>query len=124
MWLLTLLASIRRRIRLLLGKVFHMTRLQALLIQHATQRRLLDIQQALDLAELKGKENEMVSPEVQVYITAFDTATSNIAARIQALIDKPTVALSADDKAALQAEADKLDQLGKDPNVPASKIVG
>ncbi len=59
-----------------------------------------------------------VSADAANLITAFDTATDNIAARIQRLIDKPTVGLSPDDKAAFQAEVDKLNSLGQDPANP------
>ena len=58
----------------------------------------------------------MVSPDVQAILDAVDAATNAIAARIQALIDKS--GLSAEDKAAFAVEIDKLNALGKDPNVP------
>ncbi len=59
----------------------------------------------------------MVNPDVQAILTAMDTATNQIAARIQALIDKQP-ALSADDKQAFQDEIDKLTEMGKDPANP------
>lgn len=92
-----------------------MTNRQALILAHSIQRRLLAIEQALDLAELK--ENCMaVDPKVAALITEFDTATDAIAARIQRLIDAG--GLNADSQAALQAEVDKLNALGQDPQNP------
>lgn len=63
-----------------------------------------------------------VSPAVAALITEFDTATDAIAARIQTLINNSGT-LSADDKAALQAEVDKLNLLGQDPNQPVPPAV-
>ena len=80
-----------------------MINLEALKIRHRIQLRLLRLNQALDL-RLR-------------LITEFDTATDAIAARIQKLIDTSTT-LSADDTAALQAEVNKLNLLGQDPNNP------
>lgn len=93
-----------------------MTKLEFLTIQHATQNKLLAMNQALDLADIRGQENEMVDPKVAALITEFDTATDKIATRIQNLINAG--GLSADSSAALQAEVDKLNALGQDPNNP------
>lgn len=97
-----------------------MTNIEALKIRQHTERVLLGITQALEIAELENP-NMAVSADTAALITAFDTATDNIAARIQRLIDKSNT-LSADDKAALQGEVDKLNALGQDPAnpVPAS----
>jgi len=92
------------------------TKLEFLTIQHATQNKLLAMNQALDLADIRGQENEMVDPKVAALITEFDTATDKIATRIQNLINAG--GLSADSSAALQAEVDKLNALGQDPNNP------
>ena len=99
-----------------------MTNLEALVISHRIQLRLLRLNQALDLMGLKEKDMA-VSAAVAALITEIDQATDKIAARIQTLIDKGT--LSADDTAALQAEVDKLNLLGQDPNnpVPAAAAV-
>lgn len=57
-----------------------------------------------------------VDPKVAALITEFDTATDAIAARIQRLINAG--GLNADSQAALQAEVDKLNALGQDPQNP------
>ena len=93
-----------------------MKKLEFLTIQHATQNKLLAMNQALDLADIRGQENEMVDPKVAALITEFDTATDKIATRIQNLINAG--GLSADSSAALQAEVDKLNLLGQDPANP------
>ncbi len=93
-----------------------MTNLEALRIQHCTERKVMWIRQSLELAQLENP-NMAVSPEVAALITKFDTATDNIAARIAKLI-ATSQTLSADDSAALQAEVDKLNTLGQDPNNP------
>jgi hypothetical protein len=99
-----------------------MTNLEALVISHRIQLRLLRLNQALDLMGLKEKDMA-VSAAVAALITEFDQATDKIAARIQTLINQGT--LSTDDAAALQAEVDKLNLLGQDPNnpVPAAAAV-
>lgn len=58
-----------------------------------------------------------VSADSQAIITAIDNATNAIAARIQALVNAQG-SMSADDKAAFQAEIAKLQALGADPNNP------
>jgi hypothetical protein len=94
-----------------------MTNVEALKIQHHTEMTLLRIRQMLDLATLSGQEQNMaVDPKVAALITEFDTATDAIAARIQRLIDAG--GLNSESQAALQAEVDKLTQLGKDPSNP------
>ena len=93
-----------------------MTNLEALRIMHRIQRRFLCVTQALDIQDLENKQMA-VSPAVAALITEFDTATDNIAARIQRLINSSGT-LSAEDSAALQAEVDKLNLLGQDPNNP------
>lgn len=91
------------------------TQLEALIAQQKIERKLLHINQALDRAVLK-EPNAMVDPKIAALITQFDNATDKIAARIQALIDNGS--LNAESQAALQAEADKLNLLGQDPNNP------
>lgn len=91
------------------------TNLEALKIAHRVQSRLLAIQQALDIAELKEPDMP-VSPAVATFAQQVDDATNQIAARIQKLIDNSGT-LSAEDTAALQAEVTKLQALGKDPTV-------
>ena len=94
-----------------------MTFIELLKILHRMQIRFLRIRQLLDLAELSKEEQDMaVDPKVAALIQEFDAATDAIAARIQRLIDAG--GLSADSQAALQAEVDKLNLLGQDPNNP------
>lgn len=99
-----------------------MTKLELLKREHRIQRRLLHLEQVLDENDLirSGEQDTMVDPKVATLITQFDAATDKIAARIQKLIDAG--GLSDDSAAALQAEVDKLNSLGQDPNnpVPAS----
>ena len=97
-----------------------MTNLEALVIGHRIQRRLLLVNQAIDLAQLKEKDMA-VSPVVADLIAKFDVATDKIAARIQALINAGT--LSPEDQAALQGEVDKLNLLGQDPNNPVPPAI-
>lgn len=62
-----------------------------------------------------------MSDESKALIKKFDDATNLIAARIQKLIDLASANGSVSEaelRAALQPELDKLDALGKDPNVP------
>lgn len=61
------------------------------------------------------------NPAVAAIITQFDAATDKIAARIQKLVDNAQ-GLSTEDTAAFQAEIDKLNKLGEDPQnpIPAS----
>jgi hypothetical protein len=103
-----------------------MTNREALLSLQKCQRALLVIDQTLSLLEFdkthNGENSNMpVSQQVADLITQFDSATDKIAARIQNLIAS-SMTLSAADTAALQAEVDKLNLLGQDPNnpVPAS----
>jgi len=98
-----------------------MTNLQALLLQHHTQRVLLWIDQAIEIHLLEGKE-EMIDPKVAALITQFDEATNKIAARIQKLIDAG--GLSADSEAALQSVVNNLKSLGQDPENPVPPPVG
>ena len=98
-----------------------MSSLEALKILHKIQGRLLKIKQILDTAEAEKEGNEMVDPKVAALISEFDTATDKIAARIQALIDNG--GLNAESQAALQAEVDKLNLLGQDPNNPVPPAV-
>lgn len=93
-----------------------MTNLELLRIRQRIDRRLLDITQALEIAELK-EPDMAVSTDAAALITAFDAATDAIASRIQRLVAQQT-GMSADDKAAFQAEIDKLNLLGQDPNNP------
>lgn len=97
-----------------------MTNLEALKIQHRIQLRLLMIQQALDIQELKEPDMP-VSPAVAALIAQFDDATNKIAARIQKFIDS-SGSLSAEDSAALSAEVTKLQALGADPNNPVPAV--
>src|SRR6266404_971980 len=94
-----------------------MTKLEYLKLAHKIQRRLLVITQQLEIAELIHQGDTMVSPEAAALIQGFDKATDNIAARIARLVASQT-SLSADDKAAFQAEIDKLNLLGQDVNDP------
>ncbi len=96
------------------------TQLEALIIQQRIELRLLRTNQALDRNDLK-EPNMAVDPKVAALITAFDTATDKIAARIQALITNG--GLNADSQAALQAEVDKLNLLGQDPENPVPPAV-
>lgn len=98
-----------------------MTNLEALTISQRIERRLLRIRQMLDIHDLK-EPNMAVSQAVADLIAAFDAATDKIAARIAALIASSGT-LSADDKTALQAEVDKLNVLGQDPNNPVPPSV-
>jgi hypothetical protein len=94
-----------------------MTNLTVILTLQKIQMRFMVLDHALDLANLTKEEAEtMVDPKVAALITQFDTATNNIAARIQRLINGGT--LSAESAAALQAEVDKLTVLGQDPANP------
>lgn len=94
-----------------------MTMLEALRVAHKIQRRLLHVNQALEISELTEEEKAMpVSPEVAELILGFDSATDKVAARIQRLVDKS--GLSAEEKAAFQAEIDKLNLMGQDPENP------
>ena len=93
-----------------------MTNIEQLRILHKIQRALLATKQALDIAEARSQGETMVDPKVAALITEFDQATDKIASRIQKLIDAG--GLSAESQAALQAEADKLNALGQDPNNP------
>jgi len=81
-------------------------------------RRLERIEQALTKLT---QEIHTMSQELTTFIAAVDAATDKIAARIQKLIDASS--LSADDKAKLQAEVDKLNQLGQDPANPIPPAV-
>ena len=103
-----------------------MTNRDAVLLLHKIQRRLLVIDQRITLLELKNKDengdNMPVSQAVADLITQFDSATDKIAARIQNLIDS-SGNLSNEDKAALQAEVDKLNLLGQDPANPIPNTV-
>lgn len=96
-----------------------MTNLEALQIAQRIELRLLAAKQALDIHDLeqKGEEANMaVQPAVADLILQFDAATDKIAARIAALIADGS--FSAEDKAALQAEVDKLNSLGENPAQP------
>jgi len=70
-----------------------------------------------ELSEKKEEANMAVSNELAQFITKIDAATDAIAARIQNLINTSHT-LTDDDKAALQAEVDKLNLLGQDVNNP------
>jgi len=96
-----------------------MTNLEALQALHHTQRALLDITQNLDVLELKEREMP-IDTTVQNVINALDTATTNVATRIQALIDNPPNS-TAELVAALQPEVDKLSALGTQPT-PAAVV--
>ena len=101
-----------------------MTNVEALRLFHKIELRLLSIEQQLQLTEISEKEKCMpVSPEVAAFITKVDAATDKIAARIQALINKPSTSLSTEDSAALQAEVDKLNLIGQDPADPLPPAV-
>jgi hypothetical protein len=99
-----------------------MTTLQALHLMHRIQRRLLDIEQAMEIEDVRKNqgENTMVDPQVAALIAKFDAATDKIAARIQTLIDAG--GLSAESAAALQAEVTKLEALGADQNDPVPVV--
>lgn len=58
-----------------------------------------------------------IRQDVKDVIAKFDAATTAISDRIDKLIANST-GLTADEKAAFQAEADKLDAMGKDPVNP------
>ncbi|SRR5258706_10578245 len=78
-------------------------------------------QQLFSLLAQQHKEIKMaLDAGTQALITAIDTATDKIAARIQKLIDQIAAGgLSpADVAAALQPEVDKLNALGQDPANP------
>jgi hypothetical protein len=93
------------------------TQLEALKSWHGVQQRLLAIQQALDIAELK-EPNMAVDAQTAALIAKFDAATTAIANRIAALVAGANPGLSADDTAAFQAEIDKLTALGANPANP------
>jgi len=92
------------------------TNLEALVISQRIQLRILTATQAIDRLTLEDKDMA-VSDQVAQIISQFDVATDAIASRIQRLINSSGT-LSADDKAAFQAEVDKLTALGKDPENP------
>jgi hypothetical protein len=100
-----------------------MTNLEALKLTHSIRRKLMEIDQAIEIRELeeRGESENMVDPKVAALITEFDTATDKIAARIQKLIDAG--GLSDESKTALQAEVDKLNLLGQDPANPVPPTV-
>lgn len=103
-----------------------MSNLDALRIFHRIQLNQLQTKQALEIAEFPESEKNMpVSPALQPFITALDTASNNIAARIQRLVDKINAGtpLTADDATALQADVDKLTALGQDPANPVPTTV-
>lgn len=101
-----------------------MTNLEQLKILHGVQRKLLIVNQTLEIAELENPDMAVSAPIAEL-ITQFDTATDKIAARIQRIIDGAAAdgSFSADDKAALQAEVDKLNLLGQDQNNPVPPTV-
>lgn len=99
-----------------LRREYSVTNLEALRIMQKIQRTLLCVQQTLDIQDLENKTMAVSAP-IAALITEFDTATDNIAARIQKLINNSGT-LSAEDSAALQAEVDKLNLLGQDPENP------
>lgn len=96
-----------------------MTNLEALRLLQRIEHRLLDITQALDAHDLEEQEMP-IQPAIADLITQFDSATDKIAARIQKLIDDGS--FSPEDKAALQAEVDKLNILGQDPANPVPTV--
>ena len=99
-----------------------MTNLEALRALHRIQRRILDVNQALDIHDLKeGGGNNMVDSKIAALITQFDNATDKIAARIQRLIDAG--GLSPESQSALSAEVAKLEALGQDPENPVPSAV-
>lgn len=102
--------------------IFPVTRIEALRALHRTQCRMLAAAQALDILELK-EPDMAVSADAATLITEFDTATNGVAARIQRLVNNPATGLSADDKAAFQAEIDKLTLMGQDPANPLPPAV-
>lgn len=83
--------------------------------------RLLNIQEILD-STIKEEDNMALDQSVQDVLTAVDTATSAIAARISRLVAANSGALSAEAKAAFQVEIDKLNELGKDPVIPGGGV--
>ena len=99
-----------------------MTNLEALKLRQSIARRLLDASDAVDIALLENP-NMAVDPKVATLIAEFDAATDKVAARIQALISKPSTGLSTEDQAALQAEVDKLNTMGQDPANPLPPAV-
>lgn len=101
-----------------------MTKLELLLAEQRIALSLLKIQQTLDISDLikSGEQNMPVSIDAAALISAFDVATDAIAARIAKLVASQT-GLSADDKAAFQAEVDKLTALGKDQANPVPPTV-
>jgi hypothetical protein len=97
-----------------------MTNQEGLQALQRIQAKLLGVTHAIDLFELQEKEMAL-DPKITAVIQAIDTATNDIAARIQKLIDAAANAgtLTSDEiAAALQPEVDKLTALGKDPNNP------
>lgn len=96
-----------------------MTQLELIEKLHLLEQQFLKIEQMLRLNEINLTEKEknlMIHPEVAALLAQFDTATNDIAARIQRLISSG--GLNAEDSAALQAEVDKLVALGKDVPPP------
>lgn len=86
---------------------------------------LLSAIQALreDVRTLKTQEgihHMALSAAVTAIISAMKEATDKIAARIQTLVDRLNTGepLTAEDKAAFQAEITRLTELGKDPANP------
>lgn len=75
--------------------------------------KLLDIEERLIS---KTKEQQNMDQTLTDLIAAFDAATDRIAARIAKLIAQGDLSPAA--KTALQAEVDKLNALGKDPDAP------
>lgn len=99
-----------------------MTQSEFIQAAYQIQKKQLDLNLLMDLAQLTEKEKNMaVSQPVADLITKFDAATDAIAARIQRLIDSSGT-LSDDDKTALQGEVDKLNKLGQDPENPVPTV--
>lgn len=97
-----------------------MTNAEALAVLHRIQATLLGVDQRLNLLNLK-EPNMALDPTISAVITQLDTATNNIASRIQKLIDQATQAGSvsaAEVVSALQPEVDRLTALGQDPTNP------
>jgi methyl-accepting chemotaxis protein len=80
-------------------------------------KKLKRIEEALELLAEKVGEIMAVSLEVQQVVAQLDQATNDIAARIQALLDR-SPSLSEEDKAELNRVVLALQELGKDPANP------
>lgn len=85
--------------------------------QKGVNRRLDEILDRLDLLEERIWQLMALSKESKDLVKKLDTATSAIAARLKALLDKPNTT-EAEFRAELAPLATALEAMGKDPQDP------